>query len=79
MHFVVYVCYLDITDIEAVDIPVLWSAPESIFEDRYDTRTDGWMTGNVLYEVFTRGCHPYTEVYNTSTVIILEYVRYNIR
>ncbi|CAC5409129.1 unnamed protein product [Mytilus coruscus] len=62
---------------EVVGIPVLWSSPESILEDRFDKRTDAWMLGNVLYEVFTRGCHPYTEVYNTPTDQILEYILFS--
>ncbi|XP_063439945.1 uncharacterized protein LOC134721119 [Mytilus trossulus] len=62
---------------EVVGIPVLWSAPESILEDRFDKRTDAWMLGNIVYEVFTRGCHPYTEVYNTPTDQILEYILFS--
>jgi hypothetical protein len=55
-------------------MPVLWSAPESILEDHYDSKTDIWMLGQFIYEVFTHGCHPYTEVYRTPTEHLLEYV-----
>lgn len=61
-------------DLENTQIPVLWSAPESILEDHYDTKTDTWMIGQFIYEVFTHGCHPYTEVYGTPTEQLLEYV-----
>ncbi|XP_063441987.1 uncharacterized protein LOC134722309 [Mytilus trossulus] len=63
-----------ISDLENTDIPVLWSAPESILEDHYDTKTDTWMIGQFIYEVFTHGCHPYTEVYGTPTEQLLEYI-----
>ncbi|CAC5409130.1 ABL1 [Mytilus coruscus] len=63
-----------ISDLENTEIPVLWSAPESILEDHYDTKTDTWMIGQFIYEVFTHGCHPYTEVYGTPTEQLLEYI-----
>ncbi|XP_052063477.1 uncharacterized protein LOC127703094 isoform X2 [Mytilus californianus] len=63
-----------ISDLENTQIPVLWSAPESILEDHYDTKTDTWMIGQFIYEVFTHGCHPYTEVYGTPTEQLLEYI-----
>jgi serine/threonine protein kinase len=61
-------------DLDSSEIPVLWSAPESILEDHYDSKTDIWMLGLFIYEVFTHGCHPYTEVYRTPTEHLLEYV-----
>jgi serine/threonine protein kinase len=51
-------------------MPVLWSAPESILEDHYDSKTDIWMLGQFIYEVFTHGCHPYTEVYRQNSIHI---------
>lgn len=62
------------TELENTEVPVLWSAPESILEDHYDVKTDTWMIGQFMYEVFTHGCHPYTEVYGASTEQLLEYV-----
>ena len=63
-----------ISDLDSSEIPVLWSAPESILEDHYDFKTDIWMLGQFIYEVFTHGCHPYTEVYCTPTEHLLEYI-----
>lgn len=34
------------------------------------------MVGQLLYELFTHGCHPYTELYGYSLDYVLELVRY---
>lgn len=34
------------------------------------------MVGQLLYELFTHGCHPYTELYGHSLDRVLELVRY---
>ncbi|XP_062596478.1 uncharacterized protein LOC134257922 [Saccostrea cucullata] len=53
-------------------IPIRWSAPESILHGKYDSKTDVWMFGHTIHEMFTYGCEPYTELYseNTEEVII---------
>ncbi|XP_062598126.1 tyrosine-protein kinase Fes/Fps-like, partial [Saccostrea cucullata] len=53
-------------------IPIRWSAPESILHGKYDLKTDVWMFGHTIHEMFTYGCEPYTELYseNTEDVII---------
>ncbi|XP_076112762.1 uncharacterized protein LOC143080673 isoform X1 [Mytilus galloprovincialis] len=55
-------------------IPTLWSAPESILEDKYNVKSDAWMVGHLLYEVFTHGCQPYTEMYTFGIDKVLSYV-----
>ncbi|CAG2229533.1 FES [Mytilus edulis] len=60
-------------DVNDGDIPVLYSAPESVLEDKYDFQTDIWMVGLLLYGIYTHGGIPYT-VYGLATEQILEYV-----
>ncbi|XP_052061926.1 uncharacterized protein LOC127701994 isoform X2 [Mytilus californianus] len=55
-------------------IPTLWSAPESILEDKYNVKSDAWMVGHLLYEIFTHGCQPYTEMYTFGIDKVLSYV-----
>ena len=59
------------------DIPVLYSAPESLLEDKYDFRTDTWMVGLLIYGLYTHCGVPYT-VNGLTTDKILEYVSKNI-
>ncbi|XP_052060779.1 uncharacterized protein LOC127701047 isoform X1 [Mytilus californianus] len=60
-------------DVNDGDIPVLYSAPESVLEDKYDFQTDIWMVGLLLYGIYTHGGIPYT-AYGLATEQILEYV-----
>lgn len=64
---------LAIADVNDGDIPVLYSAPESVLEDKYDFQTDIWMVGLLLYGIYTHGGIPYT-VFGLATEQILEYV-----
>ncbi|KAJ8303459.1 hypothetical protein KUTeg_019855 [Tegillarca granosa] len=52
-------------------IPARWSAPESILDDLYDTKSDTYMFGHFIQEIFTHGCQPYTELFNISTEQVL--------
>lgn len=61
---------------ECTRIPLRWSAPESILYDKYSKESDVYMVGQLLYELFTHGCHPYTELYGYSLDYVLELVRY---
>ncbi|XP_062576637.1 uncharacterized protein LOC134238534 [Saccostrea cucullata] len=56
-----------IADIHGENIPTRWSAPESLWEDKYDVYTDIWMIGHVIHSLFTYGCEPYTELYSETT------------
>ena len=44
-----------------------WSAVESILQDLYDAKTDIWMFGHVIHELFTYGCEPFTDQYSVNT------------
>ncbi|XP_063442693.1 uncharacterized protein LOC134722993 [Mytilus trossulus] len=68
-----YFCYYYTADDYRL-IPTLWSAPESILEDKYSVKSDAWMVGHLLYEVFTHGCQPYTEMYTFGIDKVLSYV-----
>ncbi|XP_061188421.1 uncharacterized protein LOC133196568 [Saccostrea echinata] len=56
-----------IGDIHGENIPTRWSAPESLWDDKYDVYTDIWMIGHVIHTLFTYGCEPYTELYSETT------------
>ncbi|XP_014675994.1 PREDICTED: hepatocyte growth factor receptor-like [Priapulus caudatus] len=45
-------------------LPVKWMAIESLEKGTYDTRSDVWSYGVVLWELLTRGVCPYPEVDN---------------
>ena len=44
-----------------------WSAVESILQDLFDAKTDIWMFGHVIHELFTYGCEPFTDQYSVNT------------
>ena len=54
-------------DLRGDGLPVRWSAVESILQDLYDAKTDIWMFGHVIHELFTYGCEPYTDQYSVNT------------
>ncbi|KAK3093265.1 hypothetical protein FSP39_013447 [Pinctada imbricata] len=55
-------------------IPLRWSPAVSILDDRFDVNTDKYMVGMMIYELFTHGCQPFTELYNMELGKILEMV-----
>lgn len=61
---------------ECTRISLRWSAPESILYDKYSKESDVYMVGQLLYQLFTHGCYPYTELYGHSLDRVLELVRY---
>ncbi|KAJ3594250.1 hypothetical protein NHX12_006581 [Muraenolepis orangiensis] len=48
-------------------IPVKWTAPEALNYGRYTTESDVWSFGVVLWETFSRGMTPYTNMTNQQT------------
>ncbi|XP_069112871.1 uncharacterized protein [Argopecten irradians] len=66
-----------VKDIECDFIPTRWSAPESLLDDQYDARSDTWMVGLLIYEIFTHGFHPFRNDYATKIDDTMENVVFN--
>ncbi|KAK3609539.1 hypothetical protein CHS0354_007345 [Potamilus streckersoni] len=53
-------------------LPVKWMAPESLEKGVYNSKSDVWSYGVVLWELMTRGVNPYPEVDNWDIVRYLK-------
>lgn len=53
-------------------LPVKWSAPEVMNKREYTTKSDVWSFGVVLWEMFSRGETPYTNLTNKQTIDKIE-------
>ncbi|KAL3851745.1 hypothetical protein ACJMK2_015458 [Sinanodonta woodiana] len=53
-------------------LPVKWMAPESLEKGSYNSKSDVWSYGVVLWELMTRGVNPYPEVDNWDIVRYLK-------
>ncbi|XP_054162071.1 hepatocyte growth factor receptor-like [Oppia nitens] len=51
---------------------IKWTAPESLEYDRYDSRSDVWSFGVLVWEIMTRSAIPYGDIENHS---VLSYVK----
>ncbi|OWF55207.1 Tyrosine-protein kinase FRK [Mizuhopecten yessoensis] len=60
-----------------VDIPIRWSSYESLCEDEFSHSSDVWMFGQLLYEIFTHGCHPYTDIYGYDLDDVMDIVLFH--
>ena len=52
------------SDNKKCKLPVKWMAPESLEKGTYNTKTDVWSYGVVVWELLTRGVTPYPDVDN---------------
>eukprot|EP01113_Clastostelium_recurvatum_P010908 TRINITY_DN1547_c3_g1_i3.p1 TRINITY_DN1547_c3_g1~~TRINITY_DN1547_c3_g1_i3.p1 ORF type:complete len:573 (+),score=96.79 TRINITY_DN1547_c3_g1_i3:22-1719(+) len=53
---------------KASPLPLKWSAPESIFDGKYDNKTDVWSFGITLWEILNFGREPYSGMSNKEAV-----------
>ncbi|XP_033758904.1 uncharacterized protein LOC117341167 [Pecten maximus] len=58
-------------------IPIRWSSYESLCEDQFTFASDVWMFGQLLYEIFTHGCHPYTDLYGYDLDDVMDMVLFH--
>lgn len=56
---------------EGGTIPVKWTAPEAVFYRRYSTASDVWSFGCLLYEIWSLGEMPFSNILNTEVCCIL--------
>lgn len=52
-------------------MPVRWMAPESLKDGKFDSKSDAWSFGIVLYEMMTLGAQPYIGLSNDE---VLNYI-----
>ncbi|XP_064608556.1 hepatocyte growth factor receptor-like [Liolophura sinensis] len=56
------------SDNKKTKLPVKWMAIESLEKGTYNSKTDVWSFGVVLWELMTRGVNPYPEVDNWDVI-----------
>jgi len=59
-----------------IPLPYKWMAPESIEKGFYDSQTDVWSYGVLVWEIFCRGSDPYPNIDNAN---ILNFIKSNGR
>ena len=52
-------------------LPIRWMAMESIITNKYDTKSDVWSYGVLIWEIFTRGDLPY---FDLATSKVYDYI-----
>uniref|UniRef100_A0A914ZLH4 Tyrosine-protein kinase n=1 Tax=Parascaris univalens TaxID=6257 RepID=A0A914ZLH4_PARUN len=50
------------------NVPIRWLAPETLKSGRYSTKSDVWSFGVTIWEIFSNGAHPYSDVEDNKEV-----------
>ncbi|CAL1546676.1 unnamed protein product [Lymnaea stagnalis] len=60
---------------QGVELPFIWTAPECLIDDLdkavYTSKGDVWSFGMVVWETFSRGCHPAKKMPQNITPLVL--------
>lgn len=68
-------CIID----DSSTIAVRWSAEESLTKDEFSVASDVWMMSLLVYEIFTHGCWPYSELVGKETEDVMHMVSILLR
>ncbi|XP_049945815.1 tyrosine-protein kinase Fer-like [Schistocerca serialis cubense] len=48
--------------VNQMNLPLKWMAPESVYEAKYSSKSDVWSYGVLMWEIFSRGGEPYSNM-----------------
>ena len=54
---------------DSISVPVKWTAPEALSEQKYSEASDVWSYGCLLYEIWSCGKKPWSSLTNITTII----------